>query len=209
MRLFSISKPPSATYRRAVKNIRLVYLNAPDAMKSYGIGWYYRAHEQAESLAAMARIPVRAACHIIAALSPNNIWERNLRDSIALVQAISKGKPMHSVSVTTYTANKTKAWEIARLARKGLPYEHILKGKKVTSFAKNIEFPDEDVAVTIDFHAYSVAVGWRFTTKNIPEITPKTYAILSRAYAAVAAEFGLKAHQVQSVTWTWWRKGGQ
>lgn len=206
MKLFHGGKAPPPTYRRAIKNIRATYLDAPDMIKDWGINWYKRAHEEAVKLAAEAKVPVRAACHAIAALSPTNRWDSNLRDAKKLVAAITTGKPFHSFNVSTYTRNKRKAWEIIRLARSGRDYEKILSGPKVTSFADNIEFPEKNKEVTVDFHAYSIAVGWRFTSKEVPSIEGKTYAMLRKAYATVGEEFGIKAHQVQAVTWVWWRK---
>ncbi len=206
MRLFPGSKPPAATYRRAVKNIRATFVEAPSELRDWGAYWYQRAHWEAKWIAFDAKIPLKAACHLLAVLSPSNRWENNLKDAKRLVKAITSGQPYHSFSVSTYGRNKQTAWEIVRLARRGDDFTKVLSGPKVKSFADNIEFPLKDQEVTIDFHAYSIAVGWKFGTKTVPEITDKIYAMLRKAYTEVGKEFGLKGHQIQAATWVWWRK---
>lgn len=200
------TQPVPVTYRRAVKNIRAIYLEAPEVIQKRGINWYATANREAREIASMGRIPIKAACHLIAVLSPAVRWEVNLRDAKSVVTAIISGKSIDSFTVSTFTKNKNKAWEIVKKARAGEDYTNILSGQKVKAFAENIEHPDNSIEVTIDFHAFSIATGWRYAVSNIPTITPRVHKMLSKAYSDVGTELGLKAHQVQAVTWTWWRQ---
>ena len=190
---------------RAKRNIHKVLALASQDEWNAGRGWYTRARDIADSLAVQYSIPLTAACHIIAALSPNSRWEQNVKDARSLCAGISAGLSVESISVTTYGANKRKAGEIFLRATAGLPFADILSGQKVTAFAHNIEHP-ESVAITVDVHAYSVAHGKRFTKDTLPAITPRTYTRISDSYTAVGAEVGLSGAEVQAITWTTWKR---
>ena len=57
-------------------------------------------------------VPVYIAVAVIAALSPNNKWSRNLVNADALIGAFINGDGIDSVKVSTYHKMKAKAWDI-------------------------------------------------------------------------------------------------
>lgn len=193
------------TEKRAVRNILAVLDQATHEEYEAGRGWYRRARDEAKKLAVTHEIPLTAACHILAALSPNSRWERNVIDARNLCAGIDAGLTVDSISVSTYGANKRKAADIYLTAKARLPFEHILSGQKVTAFARNIEHP-EDVSITVDVHAYSVAHGKRFTADTMPAILPRVYARLSDSYRAAGETVGLSGAEVQAITWTVWKR---
>lgn len=193
------------SYRKAVNNIRRTMAEVPDEIRAENAGWYQEAHQEARELAVIHGIPLRAACHLIAALSPGVRWHTNIRDAWAVATVAVVGDDINSITVSTYGQNKAKAWAIATRAVRGEDFEGILSGPKVTAFARNIEFPEEAVEITVDFHAYSIAAGERFTVKDMPDVRPDIRDLIKRAYQQVGHEFGIHGHQVQAITWVWWR----
>ncbi len=197
--------PKRVSFKRAVSNIETVLTAAHPLEVSLGNDWYARAHRVARDIARTHKIPTRAACHIIAALSPNSRWERNVKDSYHLCAELAQGKAGDTIRVSTYGKNRDKAVAIFRAASRGEQYQGILSGQKVTSFALNIEHPNREIGVTVDFHAHSIAINWRLRVHE-SKITTRDYAVLTRAYSDVAARHGLKPHQAQAITWVAWKR---
>lgn len=193
------------SYRTALRNIRNVYsLATADEIKS-GLAWYDGAHAHACELSSLYGIPLQAAAEILAALSPNVRWGRNVADAYTLCGVLAAGGAIESIRINTYPANRAKAGAIFNAAVAGLPYAGILSGPKVTRFAKTIETPWESHGITVDVHAFSVASGKRFTTKDVV-IGTVNYHTCERAYLTVGAELGIAGHQVQAITWTVWKR---
>ena len=195
------------SYRTALRNIRNVYsLATADEIKS-GLAWYDSAHCHACELSSLYGIPLQAASEIIAALSPNVRWERNVADAYTLCGVLAAGGDLESIRINTYSANRAKAGAIFRAAVAGLPYAGILSGPKVTRFAATIAAPWESHGITVDVHAFSVASGKRFTAKTAnASIGAVNYRTCERAYLTVGAELGIAGHQVQAITWTVWKR---
>ncbi len=192
-------------YRTALKNIRKVYGLATLDEVERGLHWYDEAHSHAVTLSSTYGIPVRAASEIIAALSPNARWERNVADAYTLCGVLSSGGALESVRVQTYGLNRAKAGAIFRAAVAGLPYDGILSGPKVTRFARTIERPWESHGITVDVHAFSVASNRRFTTTTVVIGAPD-YRTCERAYLTVGEELAIAGHQVQAITWCVWKR---
>ena len=144
---------------------------------------------------------------VIAALSPNNRWERNLRDADNLIGAYILGGYSDAVKVksSTYGLNKAKALEILEGAA---PLE-VLGGLKVRAFYGCIMGDD---AVCVDGHAYAIWKGERISTSSTPKISAKLYASISADYAkatdTVNSVLGgqYKPFQIQAITWLAWRR---
>ena len=83
-------------------------------------------------------VPVYIVVAVIAALSPNNKWSRNVVNADALIGAFVNGDGIDSVKVSTYHKMKQKAWDIlaARPSYNGA--KDMLKGQKITSFFMDI-----------------------------------------------------------------------
>lgn len=195
------------SYRTALRNIRNVYSLATADEIRRGLQWYESAHAHACELSSLYSIPLKAASEIIAALSPNVRWERNVADAYTLCGVLAAGGSLESIRISTYSANRVKAGAIFRAAVAGLPYDGILSGPKVTRFARTIETPWESHGITVDVHAFSVAAGKRFTAKTAnASIGTVNYRTCERAYLTVGEELGIAGHQVQAITWTVWKR---
>ena len=141
---------------------------------------------------------------MVAALSPGNVWERNLEHARLLINDFKAGlRGTDLPLVGSYgKANQVKSERILL----GEDPRDVLGGLKVRAFYECLLNPwnPADSAVCIDRHAKSVAVGYPVADKD-STVTPKQYGLIAAAYRTVANELQVAAHVVQAVTWVAWR----
>ena len=188
-----------------VRNILKVYRQATQEDTINGVEWYARAERMAKAIAQDAGLPLPTVIGVMAALSPNNRWERNCRDAATMCQAWKNGDSMDSFKVSTYNTMKAKAWAILEL---GLTDDEDilshLNGQKIRSFYSNIRGLDE---VTIDGHALNIARGKREgLTTDKTNIGKREYRDLQAAYVRAAKRVDVKPHVLQAITWTVWKR---
>ena len=152
-------------------NIVAKFTLATTAEVVAGSRWYTESYAIARRIANLHDLsPVRVAA-VIAALSPNNKWERNCLDAERLIQAYIHGddNDAMAVSVCTYGAMKKKAVDILSTNEQAFPDEivRILNGPKIIEFYNCIMQRND---VCIDGHAYSIWFGERMTMKQVPNI---------------------------------------
>lgn len=188
-----------------VRNILKVYRMATDDDVRAGIEWYARAKREAEFTSTLLGLPVSTVVGVMAALSPNNRWERNKVDAFNLCSAFVRGLTADDIRVSTYHNMKAKAWTILedRLVRNDEILAR-LNGQKIRSFYSNIMGLDE---VTVDGHALNIARGYRVgLTDDATNIGVKMYRELQSAYVRAAKRAGVKPHEMQAITWTVWKR---
>ena len=189
-------------------NILAVYFYAADNEIISGIDWYGRANRAAQNMAQRYSLPLVTVAGVIAALSPNNRWERNLRDADQLCRAYVMGgaSDAQQVKTSTYNANKIKALAILSGAA---PLE-ALGGLKVRSFYGCIM--GDPGAVCVDGHAYAIWQGSYVPTTKTPKISAKLYASISADYVNAASTINAivgasyTGAQIQAITWTVWQR---
>lgn len=188
-----------------VKNILSVYRQASDADKDAGILWYARAKVAAHDIALRYDVPIRIVVGVMAALSPNNRWERNVKDAERLIAAYLEGDDIESVSVSTYNKMRSKAWSILdAMPSDDQHVMRILNGQKIKSFFSNIMGHD---TCTVDGHARNIAFAERVgLTDSRTTIGKKLYQELQDAYAVAAHAHNLKAYEMQAITWVVWKR---
>jgi hypothetical protein len=189
-------------------SILATFFEATDFEIVSGSEWYLNARKAAIITADRHSVELEVVAGVIAALSPNNRWERNLIDANSLIQAYAAGgiALASDTKVATYNTNKHKALAILE---GGEPL-NILGGLKVRAFYSCILGSRQDVCV--DGHAYSIWKGERIPTTQTPTITPKVYAAIVADYqratltinSILSAEY--TAAQIQSITWTVWKR---
>ena len=192
------------------RNILAVYDLATTGERREGMEWYNRANRVAADIASEHGISLETAAGVIAALSPNNRWERNVVDAENVIRAYSIGgaEEAENVKVCTYGKMRTKAIQILE-ATSIVDHASILNGRKITAFYECIIGRQD--AVCIDGHAYSIWFGDRLTMKQVPNIGKKLYAEIVSDYveaARILSEDGtsVTAFEVQAVTWCAWRR---
>jgi hypothetical protein len=189
-------------------SILAVFFTASETEKHEGLSWYARANIVASRLAIAYDVPGGAptVAGVIAALSPNNRWERNVADAERLIKASACGDDTDVVKVCTFSKNKEKALAILN----GTPALEVLGGNKVRAFYQCIAQPAGD-AVCVDGHAYSIWLGERVPTTKTPSISDKLYDRIANDYRLAAEQINnitkeyYSASQVQAITWVTWR----
>lgn len=171
-------------------NIAAVYAAATSAQHDAGIGWYNRAHELAWELSPS---DVWRGAGIIAAFSPLTPWWRN--EELARASAFSG------------IARRDTLSNSANNAQRIIDGEHpleVLKGDKTSAFCENIALDGFSDAVTVDVHAFSIAMGEPIPSSKL-KMGKVLYREIAQAYRDVANEAGLMPTQMQAITWVTWR----
>ena len=199
------------TYSQLSHNAREIvakYTLATSQEVQLGCDWYPSALDIAGRIACKYDLRTETAAGVIAALSPNNRWERNVIDAEAIIKCWAAGgtrTDMLNVKVCTYGKMKAKAVDIL-LAEDVLPIVEILNGKKIIEFFNCITNPALN-DVCIDGHAYSVWFGQRLTMKEVPAIGKKLRAQIKTDYRDAAAfindelDTAYTAATIQAITW--------
>ena len=136
-----------------------------------GCDWYPSALAIASRISDKYDLDTERVAGVIAALSPNNRWERNIIDAESIIKCWAAGgtdEDILAVTCCTYSAMKQKALDILR----GGDIIKVLNGPKIIEFFNCITNPALD-DVCIDGHAYSVWFGQRLTMKEVPPIGKK------------------------------------
>ena len=179
-----------------------------------GKSWYKRAQVAAEQIAEETGFTPEVIAGVIAALSPNNRWERNLRDARNLARVAKLAGVWEDVKVSTFNRNKNRAIEILLTADNKWTeddVENSLGGNKVRAFFRCIHNGGATDRVCVDGHAYAIWLGERIPTTRTPSINDKLYATIANDYVRATAainsitEQKLTAAEVQAVTWVAWR----
>ena len=188
-----------------VRNILKTYRIATVEDVANGVEWYDRAKRMAAWIAKETGIQEATVIGVMAALSPNNRWERNCKDTLSMCQAWINGDSLDDFKVSCYNTMKQKAWSILQddlqddasiLTR--------LNGQKIRSFHSNIRGLDE---VTIDGHALNIARGKREgLTSDKTNMGKKQYRELQAAYVTAAKRIKVKPSELQAITWTTWKR---
>ena len=171
-----------------------------------GVDWYASALNIAGRIATKYHTRIELVAGVIASLSPNNRWERNIIDAEAIIKCWSAGgtrTDMLNVKVCTYTKMKQKAIDILT---RDLPIVEVLNGKKIVEFFNCITNPMLN-DVCIDGHAYSVWFGQRLTMKQVPAIGKKLRSQIKTDYRDATAFINdelnesFTAAAIQAITW--------
>lgn len=194
-----------------VSNIVGTYLLSTGVEKSEGESWYARAMSAAQIISNSTGVNVHRVAGVIAALSPNNRWERNLIDAENVCKVYINGDvgDVMNVKVCTYGKMLVKAVNILQCDNiSEIP--GILNGRKIRAFYECIIGKSD--AVVVDGHAYSIWIGERLTMKQVPNIGIKLYANITADYIQATKEINdkfntnLMPFQVQAITWVAWRR---
>ena len=190
-------------HEKMIYNIISVYRDADETQHAEGLLWYSDAQKAAHDIARRRGIAVYLVVAVIAALSPNNKWSRNVDNAEMLIAAFLRGDGIDSVKVSTYNTMKQKAWDILAARPDYETAKKMLKGQKITSFFCDIM---GEFNVTIDGHARNIAYGERVgLTDDRTNIGVREYRALQAAYEEAARRVYLMPYQLQAITWRVWR----
>ena len=172
----------------------------------YGVDWYATALKIASRIASKYGTTTEVAAGVIAALSPNNRWERNIIDAENIIKCWAAGgtdEDVLAVTCCTYSTMKQKALDILT---RDIPIVEILNGPKIIEFFNCITNPMLN-DVCIDGHAYSVWFGQRLTMKQVPNIGKKLRQQIKTDYVDATAFINDELDEdftpadIQAITW--------
>lgn len=174
-----------------VENVLTVWHEATDTQRESGMGWYDFAHDFALDI---SDGDITRGAGVIAALSPNKAWDQNM---ILARRAFDNGQASGTLGNAVGKANAILAGAD--------PLDVLGNGLKTRNFYLNIARPECAEAVTIDRHAYDVALGERNAENKRLSLTPGRYEAFCVSYRDAAQEVGVIPQQMQAVTWEAWR----
>ena len=197
------------TYAQLSVNAREVvakFTLATSQEVQYGVDWYATALKIASRIASKYGITTEVAAGVIAALSPNNRWERNIIDAENIIKCWAAGgtdEDVLAVTCCTYSTMKQKALDILT---RDIPIVEILNGPKIIEFFNCITNPMLN-DVCIDGHAYSVWFGQRLTMKQVPNIGKKLRQQIKTDYVDATTFINEELNEsftpadIQAITW--------
>jgi len=188
-------------------NILAVFFTANAAELQHGSRWYPDALAACETIAQSYGLPVNTVAGVVAALSPNNKWQRNIIDADNICRIYTAGgyNDAARCKVSTFNNNKQKALQVLS----GIAPLEVLGGLKVRAFYGCIMGID---SVCIDGHAFAIWKGERIPTTKTPKISPKLYDTIASDYRNAAntingiLDTSYTAVQIQAITWTAWHR---
>ena len=185
-----------ATDRQIKANLKSWINTASIQNENDGREWYSEAQAFTRKLAKTYGIDSYVVASVISALSPNNKWERNKVDAVAVIEAFNAGLTADDVKVCTYTANKEKAFAI--LSGK---VEIVSKSPKTHAFAMNVGLLSSS-HITIDKWMVRAALLRPNKVEEVVEsISPANYRRVERIAATLASNEGVKGFQLQAIIW--------
>ena len=168
------------------------------AYNAVSLHWYAEKHNELVKTAGMLQIDAIRFIAIVAVVSPNLRWDKNIVTACQIVSDMhmygsANGRYM------SYSANVKKAVRIYN----GEKPESVLSGQKVTSFFHNLVNPYASGIVTIDRHAIHIAMYGisNDTPSGDLSVTKKAYSLFVGAYVHAASILDILPQDLQSATW--------
>lgn len=176
------------------QNILATYAWANDAHKREGSVWYQSAHTFARGLSERYGITLEQAAGVIAALSPQLSWSRNMTCADEIIRT---GDTRGVLGLSKRNARAILA---------GAHPLDVLNGPKTRAFFDNILRPTASHAVTVDVHATDVALGSRGASRGLHLDRGGRYDAIADAYRSAADSLGILPLVLQAVCWVAWRE---
>lgn len=192
----------------SIENLERTYRLASEIDHKIALSAFKKYNTLVSAIAAKHGFTPAVGAAVFAALSPNNDYHGNLRDTDKLLSAAHQGLSLDDFSVCTYHPNKRKAWAIANGAD---PLQEIV-ALKTRNFYLNVSNPDDPLPVTIDGHMRNIwfnerkplqAADWRRAVR----VDAKLYTKIAEGVRYLAKDKGYAvANQMQGILWITWRK---
>lgn len=186
-------------------NLVSEYHNASASARALGARWYPEARAIVQEWASSYNVTADTVACVIAAISPQCEWERNLiiADDVLAERAQSIGGALH-VNVAKARRLRDVAGAVSNASGRTIAERMALmfpSGPKVYCFAQNLA--GDDSLVTVDTHATQAALN-DVTTRITLNWT--RYRIVAEAYARAAARVGESPARFQAIIWHAWKE---
>jgi len=173
------------------RNVLKVYRQATPTQVEKGMRWYNDAHNLAHVI---GRGDVWKGAGLLAAFSPLTPWWRNVE--------LAETSAFTGVARTDTLGNSSR---IAQAILDGAHPLDVIKGQKTRSFCENIALNGVSTNVTVDVHAYSIAMGKPIPSSKI-NLGKRLYRDIEEGYRRAAKRAGVMETQMQAITWVVWRE---
>lgn len=172
-------------------NVLAVWSRATSHEYGLGAAWYLDARTHAHCIADIAGVSMAAAAGVIAVLSPQIEWTRNLEEAYRMATAHADGVLVDDNTFGAFRRNVYKAYDILQTPDR---VADIVSGPKVTAFWRAIAgLPGGPV---VDRHATRVATGYAYDG-----VTARTYTAVQQAYIDAAERLHQSEHTIQATVW--------
>ena len=175
------------------RNLLTLCQQATDADIEQGLAWYPSVHRLICNWADTYRQPIQVVANVVAAISPQCFWERNL----IIADDILAGRPP---SIGALHSNVRKAEAILR-NREFSVARYFPHGPKVQAFAANLAY--DLLQVTVDTHGQQAALA---DVETRDSMHPVRYHIIADAYKHAAASYRLAPATFQAIIWHVWKR---
>ena len=180
--------------RQISKNIDFYFNLSTKKQITEGKQWYINANNICKDIAQKYQTDLLTAAQVIAALSPRNKWQQNIKDSYKIFEAIKNNIEPEKIKVCTFHTNKFKAYNIAKnkitITDKSL---------KTYNFCKNIALLDKD-SLTIDIWHLRACFNKQIKI-NSATIGRPAYQQIKQLTINKANKLGLTGYQLQAILW--------
>lgn len=185
-----------------VRNLLKVYRQAEQAELTAGVSWYPNANAIVREWASHYRYSVDTVAGVVAGLSPQLEWERNLiiADDVLAGRNPSIGGVLHS-NLRKAERIRDEDWKTSKATIGARMLEIFPGGPKVNSFANNLA---GDLSyVTVDTHAAQAGLNDPLATVRLAW-TP--YRIFAECYARAASKVDRQPAEFQAIVWCVWKR---
>ena len=185
-----------------VANLKRLYRRSTAEDKRSGLDWYPSARRIVREWSAHYGYHPSAGACVIAAISPQCPWERNLviADDVLAQRPPSIGAIRENVRKALILRDvDPDVWNY--LSAEDMMPRVFPTGPKVACFAGNLG--GSSALVTVDTHAAQAAVGDPTFSAGLRW---KLYTAIATAYAEAAADFDIAPADFQAILWVTWKR---
>lgn len=185
-----------------MSNLHSVFESATPYDRQLAAKSFHNYNQITSAIATKFGFPSYIGAAVFSALSPNNDYLGNVRDTSTLLDAVEQGKTPEQFKVSTYGPNKIKAYRIA----KGEDPLALITAHKTRNFYLNINNPDDPYPVTVDGHMYCAWTGHKQTLKGLRGLTETIYYKIADEVRTIASSNNITGCHAQGIIWFSWKR---
>lgn len=192
--------PDLPLFEVAVDRVIASYDRATQDQKDYGLEWYDEANGIATEMYRSYKDKIKSVAHaagLIAALSPNESWPKNIENAWMFLERDTSRSLPRSIDDARLIISGFDPYVV--LFRQGVNF-------KVQNFYQNISRPDFKGPVTIDRHATGLVYDDPKIMKKKSHPTKSEYDYYAQVFTFAATDYGIHPHQMQAITWLEWKR---
>ena len=164
----------------------------------HGLEWYKSAQSFVQAISEKYDISSYKVAGVVSALSPNNKWYQNKKDTVTVIEAYLADVDSSEIKVCTYNANKYKAFRILKGSANITE-----KSPKTHAFAMNVGLLSSD-HITIDkwhIRACLCTINTKPSSDIQQSIAINQYRRVERITAELARDLDIKGFELQAIIW--------